>query len=129
MTDTCPDLIAQQLEAICPDLALHIARCCEQAYRRGYQQGALYGHGLDQQVCNWRFDVPDDIDLSITPASARYDTSMAPPDRRDLGLHKGLHKAAAGTSYGYTTSAVERLSFEAGNCSDVVCALAHSATA
>lgn len=54
--------IARQLLEICPDLALHIARCTEQAYRRGYQQGALYGHGLDQQVSAWRFDLPADHD-------------------------------------------------------------------
>ena len=123
-----PHLIAEQLHDICPDLAAHIARCTEQAYRRGYQQGALYGHGLDDQIVDWRFMPPDDIDISTTPMSARYNTATAPPDRRDLGLHKGLPAASAGATYGLTTSAVERLSFEAFHCSDVIAALAHSAT-
>lgn len=112
-------LIARQLEKVCPDLAEHIARCTEQAYRRGYQQGALYGKDLDREVCNWRFNGSD---------HTKYDQAIAPPDRRDLGLHPGLSKAPEGHSYGYTCPAVERLSFEAGNASDVVSALSHLAT-
>ena len=108
--------LAQQLHDLCPDLAEHIARCCEQAYRRGYQQGAIYGKELDRQVCNWRFDGTD---------STKYNQAVAPPDRRDLGLHPGLKKAPKGHSYGYTCSAVERLSFEAGSASDLISALAH----
>ena len=107
-------LIARQLEKVCPDLAEHIARCTEQAYRRGYQQGALYGKDLDREVCNWRFNGPD---------HTKYDQAMAPPDIRDLGLYPGLKKAPKGSTYGYTCSAVKRLSLEAGNASDVVAAL------
>jgi hypothetical protein len=109
--------LAQELQDLCPDLAHHIARCTEQAYRRGYQQGALYGKELDRDVCNWRFDGID---------SSKYDKAIAPPDRRDLGLHPGLKKARAGHSYGYTCSAIERLSFEAGAASELIDALAHN---
>lgn len=115
--------IARRLLEICPDLALHIARCTEQAYRRGYQQGALYGHGLDQQVSAWRFDLPADHD-DDTSLSARYDRAAAPPDRRDLGLHPPLQKAPPGRSYGYSTTAVQRLAMEAGSASEVISELA-----
>ena len=68
--------LAHQLHCLCPDLAEQIARCCEQAYRRGYQQGAIYGKDLDREICNWRFDGTD---------STKYNQAVAPPDRRDLG--------------------------------------------
>ena len=118
-------LLAQQLKQICPDLAQHIARCTEQAYRRGYQQGAIYGKDLDKQIVRWRFDPPADFDWDNQAPSERYNDAPAPPDRRDLGLHPDLQKPPKGHSYGYSCSSVERLSFEAGNCSELISALAY----
>ena len=112
-------LLAEQLHDLCPDLADHIARCTEQAYRRGYQQGALYGKGLDQDISDWRFNGSD---------SSKYNQAVAPPDRRDRGLYPGLQAAPAGRSYGHTCSAVERLGMEASNCSELISALTDQAT-
>lgn len=115
-----------KLHEICPDLAAQIAKCTEQAYRRGYQQGALYGHGLDREVCNWRFAWPKGMDPSEHSASERYSVATAPPDRRDLGLHPGVEKPKNGGTYGYTCTALERLRFEASNCSELIDLLAHA---
>lgn len=103
-----PSIIASQLKEICPDLALHIARCTEQAYRRGYQQGALYGKDLDAEVAEWRFRLPDDFSAWTQSTSIAYDISPAPPG--SFNPH-------------YSTSAVERLSMEADNCSEVIASL------
>ena len=108
--------LAHELQDLCPELAQHIARCTEQAYRRGYQQGALYGNQLDRDVCNWRFD-------GIGPS--KYDKAIAPPDRRDLGLHPDLPKAPKGSTYGYSCTSLERLQVEASNCSEIISALSH----
>lgn len=120
MTTDNPYDIASKLLAVAPDLHEHIARCCEQAYRRGYQQGSLYGHGLDAQITDWRFCTPANPDPEGTPATARYGSAIAPPDRRDIGL-------PAGSTYGWSCSAVERLRIEASNASDLVAALMHRA--
>ena len=106
--------LAAKLNDLCPDLAEQIARCCEQAYRRGYQQGALYGKDLDREVCNWRFDGYGEM---------KYETAAAPPDLRDLGLYPGLKKAPKGQTYGYTCSSVHRLGIEASNASSLISTL------
>ncbi len=109
-----------KLHEICPDLAAQIAKCTEQAYRRGYQHGGLYGHGLDREVCNWRFAWPKAVDPREHPAGDEYSVAIAPPDRRDLGLHPGLKKTRKGETYGYTCIALKRLSMEASNCSELI---------
>ena len=95
--------IVRGLMKLAPRLTEDIARCCEQAYRRGYQQGALYGTGLDQEVIRWRFFQPNDM-------PERYSVAIAPPDNR-------------GPGYGFSCSAFERLSMEAGNASSLICHL------
>lgn len=115
----------QRLRETCPDLAAQIARCAEQAYRRGYQQGALYGHGLDREVCGWRFGWPRGMVPSEHSDEERYSIAIAPPDRRDLGLHPGLKKPKDGGTYGHTCTALERLRMEASTCSELIQRLAN----
>ena len=61
---------AAKLLITSPDLLDHIAQCCEQAFRRGYQQGALNGGGKDQEIYDWRFDP--------VPETGFYDYQDAP---------------------------------------------------
>lgn len=83
---TDPFTVAEQLHRLCPSLAAEVAKCCEQAYRRGYQQGALYGHGLDEQIANWRFNLDPSIPYQ-TDLTAHYATASAPPDTRGACGH------------------------------------------
>ena len=71
---------AEQIKKICPDIAKHIARACEQAYRRGYQQGATFASDKLDEVVEWRFDdFPEDFDHYNQPAQERYDQATPPP--------------------------------------------------
>lgn len=88
---TLPSDTAGQLLRICPELADEIARCCEQAYRRGYEQGAFTGAGLDSEIHDWRYDQQHPRD--------RFSVAAAPPDRR-------------GANAGYSCSALKRLWIE-----------------
>lgn len=101
--------VAEQLHKLCPSLAAEVAKCCEQAYRRGYQQGALYGRGLDEQIANWRFN----LDPSIHAAD-HYAKALEPPDTRGAG-------------YGYPVSSLERLDCEASFASELISRLAELA--
>ena len=65
------DSVAEKLLRLCPQLAFEIALAAEQAYRRGYQQGALHGVGHSKQIYEWRFD-------DQTPRQ-RYSVSTPPP--------------------------------------------------
>ena len=85
--------LAKALSLLAPDLANEIAKCCEQAYRRGYQQGALYGPGRDREISAWRFD-------------GAYDSAPAAPGT-------GLGDCNSSTSF-------ERLEMEAANASSLV---------
>ncbi len=95
--------LARALLRMAPELAAEIARCCEQAYRRGYRQGALYGKGLELEVSDWRFTAHDD-------AMPKYAMAIKPPDTR-------------GPGWGLTCSSLERLSMEAGSASGLVSSL------
>lgn len=92
--DSC--CTAKQLIEVFPELGLHIAKACEQAYRRGYQQG--YEHGINKEpeelIWKWRFSYP-------------YELAIAPPDKR-------------GKNHGFSCTAIERLKMEANNSSSVV---------
>lgn len=96
--------LAKQLVSIAPELANEIAYCCEQAYRRGYQQGALYGFGLDDKVEHWRF--------SNHGLKMPYRKCVAPPDNRWKNV--------------YTTRPIYRLQMEAANASNLVAAIAYT---
>jgi hypothetical protein len=106
--------MAQQLHKLCPSLAAEVAKCCEQAYRRGYQQGALYGHGLDEQIADWRFNLDPSIPYQ-TDLTAHYATASAPPDTR-------------GGMRAFPATSLERLEMEASNASPLIRWLAHHAT-
>lgn len=94
------DQTAQLLIKWVPELGLHIAKACEQAYRRGYQQG--YEHGINREpeelIWQWRFSYP-------------YELAIAPPDKRGVG-------------YGYSCTSINRLQMEAGNSSPLIYAIA-----
>ena len=85
---------AKQILNVCPEIAEHIARCTEQAYRRGYQHGALNGHGLKMQVYKWR--------LMLNGSKLSF--AEPPP----------------GAFYKYPCSSVERLVMEAPFSSELV---------
>lgn len=97
--------LAEKLCLLAPQLAEEIAHCCEQAYRRGYQQGGLYGHGINDQVASWRFNRDG--------CPAHYAIAKAPPD-------------TTGEKWGYTCTALERLEMEASNASTLVAAICKS---
>jgi len=102
------DAMAEQLLVICPDLAQHIARVAEQAFRRGYQHGALRGGGLDHEIWQWRFQ-------STLGQPHRYlDRAVIPP-----GMNGWQQR-------GYTTS-LFRLACEASNTTPLVDALVRRA--
>ena len=96
--------LAKRLVSIAPELANEIAYCCEQAYRRGYQQGALYGFGLDDEIEHWRF--------SHHGMRMPYRKCVAPPDNRWKNV--------------YTTRPIYRLQLEAANASSLVKAIAET---
>ena len=87
---------AKQLIEVFPEIGLHIAKACEQAYRRGYQQGYELGINKEpeQVIWKWRFSYP-------------YELAIAPPDKRGKG-------------HGFSCTAIERLKMEAGNSSSVI---------
>ena len=104
---------AEQIKEICPDIAKHIARACEQAYRRGYQQGATYGSGKLSEVAKWRFlDMPKDFDPWKHSGKHRYDQATPPP-----GV---VHKMPA-----RHRSSLYRLQCEAQEVSQLMIELAH----
>ena len=97
---------AEQIKKICPDIAKHIARACEQAYRRGYQQGATFAADKLDEVVEWRFnDFPEGFDHYSQPAQERYDQATPPP-----GVKYRMPP--------YNRSALYRLQCEAGNVSE-----------
>jgi len=88
-------VIAADLHAIYPGLALEIAAACEQAYRRGYQQGSLYGTEIPEaMIADWRFSYP-------------YELAVSPPDNR-------------GESAGFSCTSFYRLEMETSNMKSAV---------
>ncbi len=114
MTKSYPEIFyeqykqAKQIKEICPDIAKHIARACEQAYRRGYQQGATFASDKLDEVAEWRFsDFPENFDHYNQSAQERYDQATPPPGvKYEMPMH--------------SRSALHRLQCEAGNVSELI---------
>lgn len=100
--------MAKQLHELYPGLAAEIAKCCEQAYRRGYQQGAAFGQGLGKEIFEWRFGLdpaaPEQADLT-----AHYSMAPVPPSTE-----------AARPLPAEFCSSLARLSMEASNASTLI---------
>lgn len=87
--------LATRLNEVYPELAEDIARCCEQAFRRGFHHGLVATPGMEKEIREWRYD-------EGTPGKT-FTERVAPP------VHGSKEFIALGESK-------KRLRFEASSC-------------